>query len=147
LEFPDQVKFLEMHAVRIGIYISMLKRTFLMIGHISLIMLIIKSGWLNNFINILAAVGKMALSNYILQSLICCFLFFGYGLGYFAMLEYHELFVVVVITWIFQLIISPIWLSYFRFGPLEWAWRSLTYWKLQPMRIRQPQAQVGSIAR
>jgi len=147
LENPDHVKFLEMNAVNIGIYIFAFKRTLLMIGHVSLIVLMIKSGWLNNFINTLAAVGKMALSNYILQSLICCILFFGYGFGYFAMLEYHELFVVVIIIWIFQLIISPIWLSYFRFGPLEWLWRSLTYWKLQPMRIRQPEAEVRSIAR
>ena len=147
LEFPDQVKFLEMHAVNIGIYIFSFKRALLAIGHVSLIVLLIKSGWLNNFINTLAAVGKMALSNYILQSLICCFLFYGYGFGYFATLEYHELFVVVFFICIFQLIISPIWLSYFRFGPLEWVWRSLTYWKLQPMRIRQPEAKVSPISR
>jgi len=139
MEIPDHVKFLEAHAVDITIYVFAFKRILLMIGHLSLIVLMIKSGWLNNFINILAAVGKMALSNYILQSLICCFLFFGYGLGYYAMLEYHELLVVVIIIWIFQLIISPIWLSYFRFGPLEWVWRSLTYWKLQPMRLRLPE--------
>jgi len=44
---------------------------------------------------------------------------------------------VVAIIWVIQLIVSPIWLRYFRFGPLEWGWRSLTYWKKQPMRLRQ----------
>jgi uncharacterized protein len=38
--------------------------------------------------------------------------------------------------WLFQLIVSPIWLKFFNYGPLEWLWRSLTYKKLQPMRIR-----------
>jgi uncharacterized protein len=45
---------------------------------------------------------------------------------------------VVLGMWIFSLVWSPIWLQHFRFGPLEWVWRSLTYWKRQPMRIRQP---------
>jgi uncharacterized protein len=43
---------------------------------------------------------------------------------------------VVFAVWIVQLIYSSIWLKYFRFGPFEWVWRSLTYWKKQPMRIR-----------
>jgi uncharacterized protein len=147
LEISDQIKFLETHAVNVGIYIFSLKRILVALGHVSLVMLMIKSGWLKNIFSILASVGKMAFSNYILQSLICCFLFFGYGFGYYAMLEYHELFVVVLVIWILQLTISPIWLSYFRFGPLEWVWRSLTYWKLQPMRIRQPEVEVSSPAR
>jgi uncharacterized protein len=80
-------------------------------------------------------VGKMAFSNYILQTIICTLIFFGYGLGYFARLEYYQLNFIVVAIWMLQLIISPLWLNHFRFGPLEWAWRSLTYWKRQPMVI------------
>jgi len=147
LVMPDQVKFLEMHAVNVLTYIFSLKRILMSLGHVSLVLLMIKSGWLKNISNILASVGKMAFSNYIFQSLICCFLFFGYGLGYYARFEYHELFVVVIVIWILQITISPIWLSYFRFGPLEWVWRSLTYWKLQPMRISQPEVKVSSTAR
>jgi uncharacterized protein len=61
--------------------------------------------------------------------------FYGYGLGYYARLSFVELYYVVAAVWLFQLIFSAVWLRYFRFGPLEWLWRSLTYWKWQPMRL------------
>lgn len=103
-----------------------------MCGHIAIIMLFIKSTWLPFLQRSLAAVGQMALTNYMSQSLICNFIFLGYGLSKFGELQRYELYYVVFGIWIFQLIISPIWLSYFRFGPMEWIWRSLTYWKRQP---------------
>jgi uncharacterized protein len=82
----------------------------------------------------LAATGQMALTNYLSQSLICLFLFTGAGLALYGTLERHELYYVVLAVWIAQLIWSPLWLRRFRFGPAEWLWRSLTYWKVQPMR-------------
>ena len=66
-------------------------------------------------------------------SVICTLFFFGYGLNYFAELQFYQLYFVVAAIWILQLIASPLWLQRFRFGPLEWVWRSLTYWKLQPL--------------
>jgi len=53
-------------------------------------------------------------------------------------LQRYELYYIVAGIWIFQLIVSPIWLKYYRFGPLEWVWRSLTYWKMQPFSKVQP---------
>jgi uncharacterized protein len=103
-----------------------------MCGHIALIMLFIKSAWLPFLQRALAAVGQMALTNYISQSLICNFIFLGYGLAKYGELQRYQLYYVVFGIWIFQLIVSPIWLKYFRFGPMEWLWRSLTYWKKQP---------------
>lgn len=103
-------------------------------GHIGLIMLIIKSGRLMFLQRAWAAVGQMAFSNYIMQTLICNFIFLGYGLSMYGKLHRHELYYIVVGVWIFQLIVSPIWLKYFRFGPLEWMWRSLTYWEKQPFK-------------
>ncbi|HTF19221.1 MAG TPA: DUF418 domain-containing protein [Chryseolinea sp.] len=103
-----------------------------MCGHIALIMLFIKSAWLPFLQRSLAAVGQMALTNYISQSLICNFIFLGYGLAKFGELQRYQLYYVVFGIWIFQLIVSTIWLRYFRFGPMEWVWRSLTYWKKQP---------------
>jgi uncharacterized protein len=135
-----------MYSFNIGVYIYPFERTLLMVGHVSLILLLLKSGWFKTFFNMLAAVGRMAFSNYILQSLICSFIFFGYGFGYFARLQYYQLFFLVAVIWALQLIISPIWLTYFRFGPLEWAWRSLTYWKRQPMRIRDRKQEISSVA-
>lgn len=106
-------------------------------GHIALIMLFVKSGILPLLRKALAAVGQMAFSNYITHSIICNFIFLGYGLSMYGKLHRHELYYIVVGIWILQLIISPIWLKYFHFGPLEWLWRSLTYWKRQPFRKQQ----------
>jgi uncharacterized protein len=49
-------------------------------------------------------------------------------------MQFYQLFYVVAGVWVVNLVVSPIWLKYFRFGPVEWVWRSLTYWKRQPMR-------------
>ncbi len=103
-------------------------------GHIALIMLFVKSGFLPFLQKALAAVGQMAFTNYITHSIICNFIFLGYGFSMYGKLQRYELYYIVISIWIFQLIISPIWLKYFRFGPLEWLWRSLTYWKVQPMK-------------
>ncbi len=85
----------------------------------------------------LAAVGRMALSNYIGQTILGTLFFYGYGLGLFGRLERAALWIVVVAIWCVQLAVCPIWLRRFRFGPLEWLWRSLTYGRPQPMRIRR----------
>lgn len=103
-------------------------------GHIALIMLFIKSGFLPFLQKALAAVGQMAFTNYIMHSIICNFIFLGYGFSMYGKLQRYELYYIVVSIWVFQLIFSPIWLKYFRFGSLEWLWRSLTYWKMQPMK-------------
>ena len=110
------------------------QRILLVMGHAAVLILIAKSGVAQGLCRRLAAVGRMALSNYISHSLICTLFFFGYGLNYYAELEFYQIYFIVLVIWAIQLIVSPIWLKYFLFGPLEWLWRSLTYWKLQPMR-------------
>jgi uncharacterized protein len=105
-------------------------------GHVGLIMLFCKIpilGWLKTS---LAAVGKMALTNYLMHSVICMFVFTGVGFGLFGQLERFELLYVVLVIWVFQLIVSPIWLTYYQFGPMEWLWRSLSYMKKQDFRQR-----------
>jgi len=109
-------------------------RIAMTIGHICIIMLFIKSGWLAFLQKALASVGQMAFTSYITQSIICNIIFLGYGFSLFGKLQRYELYYVVFGIWIFQLIVSPIWLRHFRFGPLEWVWRSLTYWQRQPFR-------------
>ena len=101
-------------------------------GYIGLVMLVCKMAWLPRVRNTLSAVGKMALSNYIAQSILCNILFIGFGL--FGQLRFHEIYFVVFAIWLLQLIVSPIWLERYRYGPLEWAWRRLTYWKPVAMR-------------
>lgn len=111
-------------------------RMTLAIGYIGLVMLMCKLGFLRWLQYMLAKVGQMALTNYLSHSLICNFIFMGWGLGLAGQLERLEIYYVVFAIWIFQIIVSPIWLKYFRFGPAEWLWRSLTYGKLQPLRLQ-----------
>lgn len=104
------------------------------LGYIGMVMLIVKAGWIPNIVNRFAAVGRMALTNYFMQTLICTTVFYGHGLGWFGDVERTGQILFVFGVWALQLVISPIWLNYFRFGPFEWLWRSLTYWQKQPMR-------------
>lgn len=111
-----------------------IRRVLLALGHASLVILIYRSQLVPWLMRALTAVGQMAFTNYLMQSILCTLFFYGYGLGYYGKLAYHQLYYVVGAIWLFQLILSPIWLTYFRFGPFEWVWRSLTYWHPQPMR-------------
>jgi uncharacterized protein len=103
-------------------------------GYVGLVMLFCKSGmwiWLKAS---LAAVGRMALTNYLAHSVICGLFFTGAGFGLVGELQRYQLYYVVAGIWLIQLIVSPLWLRYYRFGPVEWLWRSLTYGARQPMR-------------
>lgn len=82
----------------------------------------------------LRAAGRMAFSNYLGTSLAMTFLFYGWGLGLFDRLGRLALYPVVAIVWLLMLLWSPAWLARYRYGPLEWAWRSLARGKAQPMR-------------
>lgn len=107
---------------------------FVAFGYICLIMLVSRSQSLLWFRKRLSAVGQMALTNYITQSLLCVLLFYGIGFGLFGQLERIEQAGIIVLVWILQVSWSQPWLERYRFGPLEWAWRSLTYGKVQPMK-------------
>ena len=115
------------------------------LGHVGLLMLIVQSGAISWLTYRLAAVGRMALSNYLTHSIVCTTLFYGYGFGLFGQINRTGLAAIVLAIWIFQLIVSPIWLRYFRFGPAEWLWRSLTYWRLQPMRVLPVEAAASAL--
>lgn len=82
----------------------------------------------------LAAPGRMALTHYLLQSLLCTWLFFGYGLGAFEQLPRAWQLLFAVAMFALQVVISHVWLARFRQGPMEWLWRASTYLRLPPMR-------------
>ena len=111
---------------------------FTAFGYIALLVLAIRSGVLRGVTAALASVGQMAFTNYILTSLICTTILEGYGFGLFGKLQRYQLFAIVPVVWLVILVISPIWLRHFFYGPLEWVWRCLTYWKRQPFRIKAP---------
>jgi uncharacterized protein len=110
------------------------QRILLVMAHASTLILMYKAGVFTGLFRRLEAVGQMAMTNYVTQSIICTLVFFGYGLNWFAELEFYQLFFVVGAIWAIQILVSPVWLRAFHFGPFEWLWRSLTYRRLQPFR-------------
>jgi len=90
----------------------------------------------------LGAAGRMALTNYLLQSLVCTTLFYGYGVGLLGRLGAAAGLALALALWAAQLGLSVLWLRHFRYGPAEWLWRSLTYLRAQPMR----RGQAGALA-
>lgn len=106
----------------------------LAIAYVGTFMLAFQSSAGKKILSVLAPVGKMAFSNYILQSLVGTFVFLGIGFGMFGEVGpvYYSIFGVAV--FILQIILSTIWLRFFNYGPLEWLWRSATYKKWQPLQ-------------
>jgi uncharacterized protein len=107
------------------------------LGYLSLLILLYKVIPVRKiFFSIFVPVGQMAFTNYLMQSIITSTIFYGFGL--FAQLQRYELYYVVAGIWVFQVIFSHAWMRYFRFGPFEWVWRSLTYLHRPPFR-RKPE--------
>lgn len=88
----------------------------------------------SRYLHWLAPAGRMALTNYLLQSIVCTLIFYGYGLGYFEQLSRAWQIPFVLVLFALQVLASRWWLARFRFGPAEWLWRTLTYLRVQPMR-------------
>ncbi|MDE0428800.1 MAG: DUF418 domain-containing protein [Caldilineaceae bacterium] len=109
---------------------------FVSAAYIGLLMLFARTRALSWLQDALAAVGRTALTNYLLQTFLATAIFYGHGLGMFGSVERVGQIGIVAAIWAVQLVLSPLWLRHFRFGPFEWLWRSLTYWRLQEMRNR-----------
>lgn len=103
---------------------------FLTAAYIAMVML----SRSNRFTQLLASAGRMAFTNYLGQTVICMMIFYGTGLGLFGELDRFQQFLIVIAICLFQLFSSDIWLKHFRFGPMEWLWRCLTYRKWQPLK-------------
>jgi uncharacterized protein len=102
-------------------------------GYISTFVLLTQNErWRKRFAP-LAAAGRMAFSNYIMQSIVCTFIFYSFGLGLFGQVGAFAGLLLSIAIWLVQLPLSLLWQSRFRFGPLEWLWRTLTYGRAQPM--------------
>lgn len=105
----------------------------LALGYASLVLLLAKLDWARIITVPLAAVGRMALTNYFLHTLLCTTFFYGYGFGKFASIEFPQLWLVVLSVWTINIVFSLLWLRVFSMGPFEWVWRSLTYRQLVPI--------------
>ena len=111
-----------------------LRRLAVAAGHLGLVLLVCQSGALPWLRARLAAVGRMALSNYLGQSILGGLIFYTVGLGLFGQFTGAWLYVVVGLIWVLQIFVSHWWLEHYRFGPAEWLWRSLTYRRKQAFR-------------
>ncbi len=98
-------------------------------------LLVHKSAAWHRFWGHIAPIGRMALSNYLAHTLVCTFIFYGWGLGYFGKMGSTWGLVLSLVIYALQIPFCAWWLKNFQFGPMEWLWRSLTYGKLQPMRV------------
>ncbi|MCC2979597.1 DUF418 domain-containing protein [Sphingomonas sp. IC4-52] len=111
-----------------------LLRPGMTLAHAAVIILCVKMGYCSPFVARLVAVGRTALSNYLCTSLVCTFVFCGYGLGWFGYLTRWQLYPVVLTIWVLMLVWSHLWLRRFRYGPFEWLWRSLAQGKMNQLR-------------
>jgi uncharacterized protein len=102
-------------------------------GWIGLVLAVWKSGALRGAVARLACAGRMAFTCYIVETLICTTLFYGHGFGYFGSIGRLGQVAVTLAVWALLLLLAPWWLARFRFGPLEWVWRTLTYGRVEPL--------------
>ncbi|MFZ1376837.1 MAG: DUF418 domain-containing protein [Geothrix sp.] len=108
----------------------------LALGYFMGILMLLQKDWWTRTLSLLAPLGRMALTNYLLQSLVCTWFFNGYGLGYWTKVTPSAYILGGIALYGFQIVCSHLWLARFRFGPAEWLWRSMTYGNLQPFKIQ-----------
>lgn len=123
-----------------GSALSLCLRPAIMLAYASLIILAVCRPRPGVLLVRLGAAGRMALSNYLATSIVMTSLFYGVGFGLFGRLSRAELYPIVLLMWIAMLLWSKPWLERYRFGPFEWAWRSLARARVQSMRLPAPQA-------
>lgn len=104
------------------------------VGYISLVVLMLHSRGPLSRISVLAPLGRMALTNYLMQTIICCIYFYGWGLGHWGMGRAGQM-VFVAVVFVAQIAFSHWWLARFRYGPMEWLWRGFTYRQVPPLRV------------
>lgn len=110
-------------------------RILMTIGYAALLMLLIRRYQSAIWLQRVAAVGRAAFTNYLGTSILMTFIFYGWGLGLFGTIGRWQLYAIVFATWALMLSWSKPWLEHFRYGPLEWLWRSLARGQLQPMQL------------
>ena len=109
-------------------------------GYLGLFVCLMQSAFGRRLVGWLAPLGRMALTNYLTHSLLLSILFYGYGFAQFGHISRGPQMLIVCAIIASQWVFSTLWLKNFRYGPMEWVWRSITYWKLQPLRLGNDRA-------
>ncbi|RLD50811.1 MAG: hypothetical protein DRJ05_19150 [Bacteroidetes bacterium] len=119
----------ETNSFYLAIYMLVFEITniFLGLSYILMILILSQIVFFKTILNPLKYVGRMALTNYLMQSIIFTTIMYSYGFGKFGSFQPWQLVIFAVVVFVLQIFISKIWLQNFRFGPLEWIWRKLTY--------------------
>jgi uncharacterized protein len=128
LRINDYTKYIDKIAIPYNLFLP-LEKLLLATAYASLAMWLLSLNILNWLTEVLSAVGRLALTNYFLGVMICAFWFYGYGLGFYGMFSQWEMYVAVAQISIVLILFSVLWLRNYRLGPLEWALKSLIYWK------------------
>ena len=134
IALKDYAKFIDRHWLPYHLFFPF-ERGFMAVGYAGLVLAIIGTAPLQSLWRSLASTGQMALTNYLLQSIICTLFFTGFGMGYFGRLDQWQLYFLVIEICVVQIVFSVVWLRYFQYGPAEWIWRCLIYKKWLPNRI------------
>ena len=131
LQFANE--FEPIFVMRVGMLPNYVGSVLVALGHVAAVMLVVRAGIWPAAAARFAAVGRTALSNYLMHSLVMTTIFYGYALGLYGDVPRIGQQVLVAALIGVQLLLAPWWLSRFRFGPFEWLWRSLSYWRRQPL--------------
>jgi uncharacterized protein len=108
----------------------------LALGYIAAVTLLWQTR-VRGLISLVAPVGRMALTNYLMHTVVCVVIFYGYGFGFFGKIGPLAVTLIAIGIFLLQIPLSTLWLRYFAYGPMEWIWRQLTYRKRLPLRVAQ----------
>lgn len=115
----------------------------LALGIIALVTISWQSDVPRRLLSVLAPVGRMALTNYLLQTVVCVTLFYGFGFGWFGAVGATGATLIALTIFAIQIVLSTVWLSFFAYGPMEWIWRQLTYGRW--LSFRRPTTTDGDV--
>jgi uncharacterized protein len=107
------------------------------LGYVGMVVVMLHSKTALSRIRVLGPLGRMALTNYLAQSLISATFFYGYAMGYWGMPRSQQVLFVLVV-YAAQIVFSSWWLAGFQYGPMEWLWRAFTYWQMPRLRRSAP---------
>lgn len=133
IQLQDYAKYIQNHSLPYNQFLP-IEQLLLVVGYISLIMALLQQKTLKWLWNALSAVGRMALTNYFLQTLICAFWFYGYGAGFYGRFQQWELYFIVVEITLVQIVLSIVWLKNYQTGPIEWLLNCLINRKWEPIK-------------
>ena len=113
--------------------LNMIGGPLMSLAYLSAAALLAASGALAPLVRAIGRVGRMALTNYLSETLIATFIMYHWGLGWFGSVHPAGQMAIAVLVYCGLILTSAIWLRYFQFGPMEWIWRLVTYWRPQPL--------------